>query len=65
MRVKDMSPEQRKLHNRELRQARKAREEEITARVYRATGGGPVGMLISSTKAVPAGSAKKVETQLE
>lgn len=53
MRVKDMTPEERKLHNRNLRQARKAREEAAAARIYRSTGGGPVGMMIGSAKPAP------------
>lgn len=57
MRVKDMTPEQRKLHNRNLRQARKAKFEADAKWIYSRTGGGPVGMLISSTKAAPAGAA--------
>lgn len=61
MRVKDMTPEQRKLHNRNLRQARKAKFEADAARIYRMTGGGPVGMLVSSTRASPAGAASPLQ----
>ena len=59
MRIRDMAPEQRKLHNRKLREARKAKAEEDEARIYRMTGGGPVGMMIGSLRTTPAGGAKK------